>query len=105
MKADLAYFDPPYATEFSTTNYEQAYHFVEGLMTYWNGLRSRPTRRSSTTRSTTRRSPRPMPSEFFQTFLGNAKHIRHWLISYRDHAYPNEEQMKKIIGSLGAKAG
>ena len=29
-KADLAYFDPPYATEFSTTNYERAYHFVEG---------------------------------------------------------------------------
>ena len=42
-----------------------------------------------------------MPSEFFQTFLGNAKHIRHWLISYRDHAYPNEQEMKKIIGSLG----
>ena len=37
-KADLAYFDPPYATEFSTTNYERAYHFVEGLMTYWEGL-------------------------------------------------------------------
>jgi adenine-specific DNA-methyltransferase len=36
--ADLAYFDPPYATEFSTTNYERAYHFVEGLMTYWEGL-------------------------------------------------------------------
>lgn len=33
-KADLAYFDPPYATEFSTTNYEKSYHFVEGLMTY-----------------------------------------------------------------------
>ena len=34
-KVDLAYFDPPYATEFSTTNYEKAYHFVEGLLTYW----------------------------------------------------------------------
>jgi len=31
---DLAYFAPPYATEFSTTNYEKAYHFVEGLMAY-----------------------------------------------------------------------
>ena len=37
-KVDLAYFDPPYATEFSTTNYEKSYHFVEGLMTYWDGL-------------------------------------------------------------------
>ncbi|MBM4433326.1 MAG: DNA methyltransferase, partial [Chloroflexi bacterium] len=26
---DLAYFDPPYATEFSTTNYETSYHFIE----------------------------------------------------------------------------
>jgi adenine-specific DNA-methyltransferase len=38
VKADLAYFDPPYATEYSTTNYEKAYHFIEGLMTYWKGL-------------------------------------------------------------------
>ena len=30
-KVDLAYFDPPYATEYSTTNYETSYHFVEGL--------------------------------------------------------------------------
>jgi len=29
IKADVAYFDPPYATEFSQTNYERAYHFVE----------------------------------------------------------------------------
>jgi len=25
VKADLVYFDPPYATEFSTTNYEKSY--------------------------------------------------------------------------------
>jgi len=29
----------PYATEFSITNYEKAYHFVEGLMTYWKRLK------------------------------------------------------------------
>jgi len=39
VKVDLVYFDPPYATEFSTTNYERSYHFVEGLMTYWEGLK------------------------------------------------------------------
>jgi hypothetical protein len=38
---------------------------------------------------------------FFKTSLTNASHIPQWLISYRDHAYPNEEQMKSIIGSLG----
>ena len=33
VDVDLVYFDPPYATEFSTTNNETSYHFVEGLMT------------------------------------------------------------------------
>ena len=28
VKVDLAYFDPPYATEYSTTNYETSYHFI-----------------------------------------------------------------------------
>jgi len=37
LKADAAYFDPPYATQFSQTNYERAYHFVEGLMTWREG--------------------------------------------------------------------
>ena len=35
VNADVAYFDPPYATQFSQTNYERAYHFIEGLMTWW----------------------------------------------------------------------
>jgi adenine-specific DNA-methyltransferase len=30
--------------------------------------------------------------------------MRHWLISYRDHAYPNEQEMRKIIGSLGKQS-
>src|SRR5690606_38933909 len=41
---------------------------------------------------------------FFERFLSAAKHIGHWLISYRDHACPNEDQMKKIIGSLGRES-
>lgn len=41
VKADLVYFDPPYATEFQSHNYERDNHFVEGLMTYWDGLKIR----------------------------------------------------------------
>ena len=100
-KADLVYFDPPYATEFSTTNYEKAYHFVEGLMTYWEGLklvegsktRHYETDHKSLTASTAK--------EFFEGFLGNARHIPHWLISYRDHAYPNEREMRALIEAHG----
>jgi adenine-specific DNA-methyltransferase len=100
VKADLAYFDPPYATEFSTTNYEKAYHFVEGLMTYWDGLtlvEGSKTKHYETDHKTVTRAN---AAEFFETFLGNARHIPHWLISYRDHAHPSEREMRRIITAL-----
>ena len=103
-KADLAYFDPPYATEFSTTNYERAYHFVEGLMTYWEGLEIKADTKVKYYETDHKTVTKANASEFFQTFLGNAKHIQHWLISYRDHAYPNEQEMKRIIGSFGKQS-
>ena len=43
-------------------------------------------------------------NEFFGTFLASAKHIPNWLISYRDHAYPNESEMKAIIASQGRES-
>jgi adenine-specific DNA-methyltransferase len=104
VKADLAYFDPPYATEFSTTNYEKAYHFVEGLMTYWDGLTIKADTKVKNYETSHVTVTKGNASDFFQEFLGNATHIPHWLISYRDHAYPNEQQMKKIIGGLGRQS-
>ena len=100
-KADLVYFDPPYATEFSTTNYEKAYHFVEGLMTYWRGLKlveGSKTRHYETDHKTITAAT---AKSFFEGFLGHAKHIPHWLISYRDHAYPNEREMRALIAAHG----
>ena len=100
-KVDLAYFDPPYATEFSTTNYEKSYHFVEGLMTYWDGLtlvEGSKTHHYETDHKTVTKAN---ANEFFSTFLASAKHIPNWLISYRDHAYPNEGEMKDIISASG----
>jgi adenine-specific DNA-methyltransferase len=101
VKADLAYFDPPYATEFSTTNYERSYHFVEGLMTYWKGLTLKADTKVKYYETDHETVTKSNATAFFQTFLASAKHIPHWLISYRDHAYPNEQEMKKIIGGLG----
>ncbi len=101
VKTDLAYFDPPYATEFSTTNYERSYHFVEGLMTYWKGLTLRADTKVKYYETDHKTVTKANASEFFQTFLGSARHIPHWLISYRDHAYPNEDEMKSIIAGLG----
>ncbi|MHB9129969.1 MAG: DNA adenine methylase [Armatimonadota bacterium] len=101
VKVDLAYFDPPYATEFSTTNYEKSYHFVEGLMTYWDGLEIKEETKTHHYVTDHQTVTKANANTFFATFLGNAKHIPHWLISYRDHAYPNETEMRSIIADAG----
>lgn len=100
-KVDLAYFDPPYATEFSTTNYEKSYHFVEGLMTYWDGLTLVDDSKTHHYETDHKTVTKANAKEFFSTFLASAKHIPNWLISYRDHAYPNESEMKEIISASG----
>ena len=104
VEADLAYFDPPYATEFSTTNYEKSYHFVEGLMTYWDGLTINTDSKVRFYETDHETVTKVNAKGVFETFLGNAKHIPHWLISYRDHAYPNESEMKAIISGHGRES-
>lgn len=100
LKADAAYFDPPYATQFSQTNYERAYHFIEGLMTWWEGKEIRTDTQTKQYEIPTEVT-RSNASQFFQDFLGAAKHIKHWFISYRDHAFPTEPEIKKIIAAAG----
>ena len=103
-KVDLAYFDPPYATEFSTTNYEKSYHFIEGLMTHWDGLEINKDSKTHHYATDHKTVTKVNANEFFGTFLASAKHIPNWLISYRDHAYPNEGEMKDIISANGKES-
>ncbi len=100
VNADVAYFDPPYATQFSQTNYERAYHFIEGLMTWWEGKEIQTdtkTRQYKIGTEVTQSNAKG----FFEEFLGAAKHISHWIISYRDQAYPTEAEIKKIVAQNG----
>ncbi len=39
ISADLVYFDPPYLTNKSDNDYIRRYHFVEGYVKNWNGLK------------------------------------------------------------------
>jgi len=101
VKVDLAYFDPPYATHFSTTNYEKAYHFIEGLMTYWDGLEIDTDNKLRNYKTDHRTVTKANAAGFFDGFLAKAHHIPHWIISYRDRAYPSEPEMKKLLASHG----
>lgn len=100
VKSDLVYFDPPYATTFSSTNYEKYYHFVEGLMNYWKGkeidhskkVRSYKIKDPGVTKTTAKK--------FFIDFLTASNHIPNWIVSYRNCAYPTEFEIKQIVDSL-----
>ncbi|MCE5314017.1 MAG: DNA adenine methylase [Armatimonadota bacterium] len=104
VKADLAYFDPPYATEFGVADYEMVYHFVEGLMTYWKGLTINEDSKNRQYISEHKSVSKTNAADFLSTFLANAKHIPNWLLSYRDHAYPSEAEMKQIISTNGMQS-
>jgi len=101
VKADLAYFDPPYATKFSQTNYERSYHFVEGLMTYWDGKEIVEGSKTKIYRIEKSGMTKANAANFFGDFLGACSHIPHWIISYRDQAYPSEPEVMKIAKDLG----
>ena len=100
-KVDLAYFDPPYATHFSTTNYERIYHFIEGLMTYWEGLEIDTENKIRNYKTDHQTVTKTNAAQFFDGFFAKAHHIPHWIISYRDQAYPSEGEMKKLIAGHG----
>jgi adenine-specific DNA-methyltransferase len=99
----LAYFDPPYVTQFSNTNYEKHTHFVEGLMTYWKDSRHKKINQKSKTKEYEIENTLDKENVriFFEKFLDtNADYS---ILSYRDKAYPTEKEIKKIIKKGGDK--
>jgi len=100
LRPQAAYFDPPYATEYSCQSYENAYHFVEGLMTCWRGRRiimDSTTRHFEMPQGITRTTA----DEFFRRFLTASQHIPAWLLSYRDHSIPDERGIKALLRQFG----
>ena len=103
VKTDMIFFDPPYATEFSATNYEKLYHFVEGLMVYWNGLKINYETKSNSYEIEHESLNKNNVYDFFNDLFERAEHYPFWIFSYRDHAYPTEKEIKDIISSYGRK--
>jgi len=101
VKVDLAYFDPPYATHFSVTNYETSYHFIEGLMTNWKGLEIDEESKVKKYKTEHQTVTQANAEEFFDSVFEKAKGIKYWIVSYRDKAYPDERTMKELIAKQG----
>jgi adenine-specific DNA-methyltransferase len=100
VKADLAYFDPPYVTEFSAANYSANYHVVEAVMVKGEG---RNPKADSVTKMEKTQADLTKANilEFFQEVFAAADHIPDWLLSYRDHSYPSEAEMQELFEKAG----
>ena len=100
VKADLAYFDPPYVTEFSAANYSANYHVVDAVMVKGEG---RTPNADSVTRMEKTQADLTKANilAFFQEVFGAAEHIPNWLLSYRDHSYPSEAEMQELFETAG----
>lgn len=93
----LAYFDPPYVTQFSNTNYEKHTHFVEGLMSYWKDSRHKKINPKSRVKEYEIENTldKENVANFFKNFMDNNANYN--ILSYRDKAYPTEPEIKHII--------
>lgn len=103
LKADLAYFDPPYVTAFGRPQYHIHYHFIEGLMNRWDGLDLQEGKLKRFKSDHPALTEKTMPA-FFNAFLTAAQQIPHWLISYRNHGIPNESSLRRLFKELGRES-
>jgi len=99
-KADLAYFDPPYITEYSATNYSAIYHTVEAVMV--GGVGRKPDPDSATRQEKTQPDlTKDTVGAFFGEVLDAAAGMPTWLLSYRDHSHPTQKELKALFTDRG----
>jgi len=91
---DLVYADPPYITKSSNHDYAMSLHFVEGLMTMWEGkeLRQNALHDFASGTKYTKESIGTLISGVVSAAKG-----RMLLLSYQDKAFPDEKTIKEFF--------
>lgn len=94
---DLVYIDPPYVSRHSDNDYTRRYHFVEGLVTYWQDVEIQEHTKTKKIRS--------IPSRFgskntinaaFDELFGKFPHST-LLVSYSSNSIPSKEEMILLL--------
>ncbi len=70
-------------------------------MTYWEGLTIDTETKSKCYEIEHETLNKNNVYDFFNSLFEKARHYPYWIVSYRDHAYPTEKEMKDIITSYG----
>lgn len=97
IEADLVYFDPPYFSPNSDNDYVRRYHFVEGLVKNWEGLKIQE--HTKTKKFKSYKSPFSKREEAYTAFENLIKQYRKNMIaiSYSSNSLPSKEQMIGIL--------
>ena len=103
VKADLVYLDPPYLTPHSDNDYIRRYHFVEGLMTYWNGLEIQEHTKTKKFKSySSIFSSKEKISTAFEKLIEKFKNSI-IVLSYSSNSSPNKEELIKLLKNYKSK--
>jgi DNA adenine methylase len=99
-RADLVYLDPPYVSLRSDNDYSRRYHFVEGLVRYWEGLEILSHTR---TRKFARlRSRFDSKKTVYDAFAGLFDRFKDSIlvVSYSNNCLPTKEEMIKLMRAV-----
>lgn len=103
VKADLVYIDPPYYSPLSDSDYVRRYHFVEGLVKYWQGV--------EIDYGTKTRKFKKYPTEFdgqAATYAAFPKLFEKFkdsilVVSYSSNSLPNKSEMVEMLKTYKKK--
>lgn len=103
LQFDLVYFDPPYVSPHSDNDYARRYHFVEGLVRYWEGLEIL----KETTTKKFRRPPSAFDSKLtiYQAFHDLFKRFQNSIIvvSYSSNGIPSKSELIEVLSLYKSK--
>lgn len=94
---DLVYIDPPYVSNHSDNDYTRRYHFVEGFMTYWDGIEIQEHTKTKKIKSVPTRfsSKKTIYAAFDELFDKFPKSTL--LVSYSSNSIPAKDDMIEIL--------
>lgn len=94
---DLVYIDPPYVSPHSDNDYTRRYHFVEGYITYWQGVNIQQHTKtkkieSNPSRFSSKNTIHGAFDELFAKFPNSTL-----LVSYSSNSIPNKSEMMELL--------
>jgi DNA adenine methylase len=103
VKTDLVYLDPPYFTPKSDNDYARRYHFVEGLVKNWEGLKIQE--HTAVKKFESYKSPFARKDTSYSAFEHLFETYANSIIaiSYSSNSYPTKEELIEMLSKYKKK--